>query len=71
MLSYKEQKEYEQLESEIEQLESEKSALEEKLNSGTRDYQELEKLSRQIGEIMALIDKKTERWMELEEKKDF
>ncbi len=70
-LSYKEQKEYEQLELEIEQLESEKSALEEKLNSGTRDYQELEKLSHQIGEIMALIDKKTERWMELEEKKDF
>ncbi len=69
-LSYKEQKEYETLEKEIEELEAEKRTLEEQLNGGTEDYRELEKLSRNIAELIRLIDEKTERWMELEEKKE-
>ncbi len=68
-LTFNEQREYEQLEAEIENLEQEKTALEKTLNAGTAGYQELEKISAEIGRLMKEIDKKTLRWMELEEKK--
>jgi ATP-binding cassette subfamily F protein uup len=66
-LSYKEQREYESLEGEIEQLEEEKDQLTEKLNSGALDHEELQKTSEKLGEIIDLIDSKTERWLELAE----
>ncbi|EAY23816.1 ATP-binding cassette domain-containing protein [Microscilla marina] len=66
-LSYKEQKEYEGLEQEIEQLEEKKDELTEKLNSGTLDHEELQNTSQKLGEIIDLIDSKTERWLELAE----
>ncbi len=69
-LSYKEQKEYEQLEQEIENLENEKAGLEKKINSGITDYEELQKLSEKIKNIIDLIDEKTLRWMELDELKE-
>ena len=66
-LTYKEQKELEQLEKDLEALASEKAGLEEKLNSGSLPYEELQKASERIGEIMELTDEKELRWLELSE----
>ncbi len=67
-LSYKEKREYETLEKEIETLEAEKSTLEQAMNSGTMDYQQLEKAASRVAELMQKIDEKTWRWMELDER---
>ncbi|MBR5104749.1 MAG: ABC-F family ATP-binding cassette domain-containing protein [Bacteroidales bacterium] len=66
-LTYKEQKELEQLEKDLEALASEKAGLEEKLNSGTLSYEDLQKASERIGEIMELTDEKEFRLLELYE----
>ncbi|MBT4468590.1 MAG: ABC-F family ATP-binding cassette domain-containing protein [Lentimicrobiaceae bacterium] len=66
-VSYKEKREYESLTGEIEKLEFEKVKIEEELNSGTVDYDKIQKLSQRIGEVIELIDDKTLRWMELDE----
>jgi ATP-binding cassette subfamily F protein uup len=66
-LSYHEKREYEGLEEEIEALETEKQELEELFNTGLSEYEEIEKASARIGEIIKLIDEKTLRWMELDE----
>ena len=64
-LTYKEQKELEQTEKDLESLNNEKETLENSLNSGTLSYEELQKASARIGEIMAMIDEKETRWLEL------
>lgn len=64
-LSYKEQRELEQLEKELQELEGEKKALEEKLSGGELQGQELSDASIRIGEVMALLDEKEMRWLEL------
>ena len=64
-LTYKEQKELEQLEKDLESLAIEKAELEEKLNSGTLPYEELQKTSERIGQIMELTDEKEFRLLEL------
>ena len=66
-LTYKEQKELEQLEKDLESLAIEKAELEEKLNSGTLPYEELQKTSERIGQIMELTDEKEFRLLELYE----
>ena len=66
-LSYKEQRELEQLEIELPQLESEKTELEEKLSSGILSHEELTKAADRIGEIINLIEEKEMRWLELSE----
>ena len=66
-LSFKEQREYEALESEISALESEKSAIELELCSGVLDNDTLLKKSVRIQELINLIDEKTMRWLELSE----
>ena len=66
-LSFKEQKELEQLEKEVEDLATEKAYLEEKLNSSTLPYEELQAASERIGEIMELTDEKEFRLLELYE----
>ncbi len=68
--SYKEQKEYEQLEQAIEKLEAEKTGLEQKLSATGIKYQEIEEISKRIGEIDVLLDEKTMRWLELDEIED-
>lgn len=65
--TYKEEKEFHQLEKEIEKLETEKQALEKSMDSGSTDYEILQKNAERIGELIELIDEKTLRWMELEE----
>ena len=64
-LSYREQRELEQLEKDIEALNAEKAGLEKDLNSGSLSYGELQKASERIGEIIALVDAKETRWLEL------
>ena len=66
-LTYKEQKELEQLEKDLENLAEEKAELEEKLNSGKLPYEELQKTSERIGQIMELTDEKEFRLLELYE----
>jgi len=66
-LTYKEQKELEQLTADIEALEAEKATITEELSSGTLQGQELVDKSQRIGDIDKELDEKTERWMELSE----
>ena len=66
-LSYKEQRELEQLEQEIPQLESEKASLEELLSSGTLQHDKLMETSARIASIMEELELKEMRWLELSE----
>lgn len=66
-LSYNEKKEFEGLESEIKQLESTKESLFEKLNSGNGSLDELQQWGKEIEEIIAKIETKEMRWLELSE----
>jgi ATP-binding cassette subfamily F protein uup len=66
-LTYKEQKELDQLTSEIENLEKEKKLLEVEISSGTLKSEELISKSNRFGALLKLIDDKTMRWMELSE----
>ena len=66
-LSYKEQRELEQLEIEIPELEQQKSNLEESLSSGTLSIDELTAASAKIAELIELLEEKEMRWLELSE----
>ncbi len=66
-VSYQQRKEYENLEKEIETLEQEKKSLEEEMNSGDLDNEKIMEKSNRLGEVMRLIDEKTDRWLELSE----
>jgi ATP-binding cassette subfamily F protein uup len=66
-LTFKEKQEYEKLEQEIENLETQKSELEAKMISGETDHEVLQGWSKDITDIMAKLDEKSERWMELAE----
>ena len=64
-LTYKEQKELEQIEKDLESLAAEKAELEEALISGTLSFDKLQEASKRIGEIMEETDEKEMRWLEL------
>ena len=66
-LTYKEQKEMEQLEKDLEALAAEKAELEEKLNSGTLPFEQLQQASERIGAIIDETDEKELRLLELYE----
>ena len=66
-MSFKEKREFEQLEKEIAQLEAEKVQIEELLCSGTLSVDELTDKSKRLPEVNELIDEKTMRWLELSE----
>ena len=66
-LSWKEQRELEALEAESEALSAEKSALETRLGEAGLPYDELQKASERIGEIIARIDEVEMRLLELYE----
>jgi len=66
-LSFKEKKELDQLTVEIETLEVEKKMLESLLSHGNLETNDLIAKSHKIAEIIALIDQKTDRWLELSE----
>ena len=66
-LTYKEQKEMEQLEKDLEALAAEKAELEEKLNSGTLPFEQLQQASERIGAMIDETDEKELRLLELYE----
>lgn len=66
-LSYNEKREFERLEQEIEDLEMEKEVLENKLNAGQSSHEDLMKWATRLGEIVELVDEKSDRWLELSE----
>jgi ATP-binding cassette subfamily F protein uup len=66
-LTYKEQKELEQLEKDLEALAAEKEELETALNSGTLPYDQLQTVSERIGQIISETDEKEMRLLELYE----
>lgn len=66
-MTYKERREFEQLEQEIATLEAEKKSIEEALCSGTLSVEELTEKSKRLPQLTDLIDEKTMRWLELSE----
>uniref|UniRef100_UPI004056BF3A ABC-F family ATP-binding cassette domain-containing protein n=1 Tax=Alistipes sp. TaxID=1872444 RepID=UPI004056BF3A len=66
-LSYKEQRELEQIEADLASLGDERAKIEEELSSGALPYGRLTEASKRIEEIIAIIDEKELRWLELNE----
>ena len=66
-LSFKEQKELEQIEVDLATLTAEREELEMKLSSGDLPFEELQEVSKRIELIIASIDEKEMRWLELNE----
>ena len=66
-LSFKEQKELEQLEADLTTLGEERATLENEISSGTLPYERLSEVSKRIEELISLIDEKEMRWLELSE----
>lgn len=66
-LTYKEKREFEQLEKEIADLEAEQQALEEALFSGTLSVEELTEKSKRLPLLKDELDEKSMRWLELSE----
>jgi ATP-binding cassette subfamily F protein uup len=66
-LSFKEQRELEEIERDLASLSQERTTLEEELSAGAADYARLSEISTRIEEIIALIDEKEMRWLELNE----
>ena len=67
-LSYNEQKEYKNLESKLKTLEYEKKSLEGQFSNPELKTEEINKLSRELQDIINEIEEKEERWFELSEK---
>lgn len=67
-LSYKEKRELEMLEEELPALESEKQKLEQEMSTGTMDYEALQKAGDRIAELVALLEEREMRWLELSER---
>ena len=64
-LTYKEQKELEQIEKDLEALATEKAELEAALSAGTLPFEKLQAASKRIGDIIEETDEKEMRWLEL------
>ena len=64
-LSYKEQREFEQIESELERLNAEKTALEALLSSHDAPYEQIRTASERYEALKQEIDEKETRWLEL------
>ncbi|MEO6329152.1 MAG: ABC-F family ATP-binding cassette domain-containing protein [Ginsengibacter sp.] len=66
--SFKEKKEFDLLEQELPALQKEKAALEEKMNTGSTSFDELQKAAERIDVIIKTLDQKEMRWLELSER---
>ncbi|MBO4443807.1 MAG: ABC-F family ATP-binding cassette domain-containing protein [Bacteroidaceae bacterium] len=66
-MSYKEKREFEQLETEIAELEKEKKLLEDSLCSGKLSIEEITAASKRLPVVNDAIDEKSMRWLELSE----
>lgn len=69
-LSYKEQREYEELEAEIDSLQQKLEQLKDELNQGGDDYLRLNEIHQQTQELEGNLEQKMERWLELQELKE-
>ena len=67
-LTFKERREFEQLEKDIEALEAEQKAIEEALCSGNLSIDELTEKSIRLPKLKDELDEKTMRWLELSER---
>lgn len=65
--SYKEKREFEQLEKDLSTLNSEKEKLQAELNEGNLGYEALQKNAERLAIIDGLLDEKELRWLELSE----
>jgi ATP-binding cassette subfamily F protein uup len=65
--TYKEKREFEQLEKEIPALTKEKEEITYKLNSGAVPFDELQALANRIAVLTTMLDAKELRWLELSE----
>lgn len=66
-MTFKEKREFEQIEKELMELEQEKADIEQALCSGALSADELTEKSKRIAAVTDLIDEKTMRWLELSE----
>ena len=66
-MTYKEKREFEQIEKDLELLTKEKTEIENKLSSGITDVEEITLLSKRLPIINQEIDAKETRWLELSE----
>jgi len=66
-IGFKEKREFELLEKEIADLETEKQQLEEQLSNPGAPFEQLNLLSKRVGEISTLLSDKEMRWLELSE----
>ncbi|MCZ7555727.1 MAG: ABC-F family ATP-binding cassette domain-containing protein [Bacteroidia bacterium] len=69
-LTWKEERELEAIEREIAALETEQSEISSRLSTGNEDYTVLGELSNRIRDIDLRVSALSERWMELEEKRE-
>lgn len=65
--TFKEKKEFDDIQKEIDKLENEKRTVTEKLNDQSLSHQQLTELGKRIEEITLELDTKTARWLELDE----
>jgi len=65
--TFKEKKEYEELEQSIQFLEEQKIAIMDRMNSGICTPEELSQLANDYASMDKLLDQKTNRWLELSE----
>lgn len=66
-MTYKERREFEQLDADIAALEAEKKQLEEALCSGTLSVEALTAASKRLPLLADELDEKSMRWLELSE----
>ncbi len=66
-MTFKEKREFEQLEKDIAALEAEKKAIEEALCGGTTSVDEITRLSKRLPTLNDELDEKSMRWLELSE----
>jgi ABC transport system ATP-binding/permease protein len=64
-MSFKEKLEFEQIEKDLDLLEAEKTEIAMKISNPDNDSQTNYKLGQRLGEVVRLIEEKTERWLEL------
>ena len=66
-MTFKEKREYEQLEKDIDALEKEQKLIEEQLCSGTLTVAEITEKSQRLPSLKEELDEKSMRWLELSE----
>ncbi|MBL7902336.1 MAG: ABC-F family ATP-binding cassette domain-containing protein [Bacteroidia bacterium] len=66
-LSYKTQRELQDLEVEIPHLELKKKELENRLAEGLSDYNQIQKISEEVSKVTLELDAKSTRWLEIQE----